>query len=426
MKSQKGGNKMSYHPLKIHAMMYPKNNIQDEITKRRDGYGSYMTALMINPMFKGERSSETYKLFLVRITPLEELLTTVTENSQKIMQLTADLPTVATDHFFLGMLIEEIKSTNDIEGIESTTEEIQKAIAEAKKNTKQNTRLQSFAKMYLMIQQQKINKIEQPEDIRKLYDFLLKGEIPKSKEPDGQLFRNGFVRIGNDNATVHQPKRLENSFLPDINAWVDFVNKKDLHPIYKAAIAHYYFEYIHPFYDGNGRLGRYIFCSYIGKKLDPYTAVSFSHEINSKKENYYKAFQEANDKKNYGEVTFFVMEVLNYLVSGQKEVIQRLKTSKALLDYISEMLANSDFNAENKALLFYLSQSWLFSDIERGMEDRVLQELMKNQSSLETSKSKTKKLLDGLEKEAYITTTKGRPIIRELTPKFFEKINVDI
>lgn len=422
---KKGEVFMNYKPLSLYAIMNPDKDIKHEVENRRDGYGTTRTELVINPIMRGLRTRDKYNLFLVHIPEIGKLTTQVREYSQKIMDLVNNLPDVANDHFFLTMIGEEIKSTNDIEGVKSTTTEIEKAISVARENSSKNTRLLSFAKMYLMIQERKVNKIEEPKDIRELYDFLLDGEIAENKLPDGFLFRNSFVRIGTETKTVHRPKEKENDFFPDVKSWIDFVNKKDIDPLHKAAIAHYYFEYIHPFYDGNGRLGRYIFCSYIGKKIDPFTAISFSHEINQNKKNYYNSFEEVSNQKNYGEITFFVITILNYLVSGQKDVLGRLRKSNSLLNHTNNKLEESNFNSQEKSILFFLAQAKLFGDLTPGIEDRVLQELMKR-PPIEYPKARTKRLLEELEAAGYIVTTKKKPIVRELTDKFFDEINFEL
>lgn len=405
--------------------MHPEEDIANELSKRKESYSTSLTNLLINPMVDGFRQSEKYDLFFVPIPELEMLNNQIRDNSQKIMKLVGSLPAVASQHFFLGMLIEEIKSTNDIEDVKSTTTEIKTAISEANGKSKKKTRLKSFARMYLEIQQQNIHSIKKLEDLRKLYDFLLDGEIALADLPDGKYFRKNNVRIGSATATVHQPKIHEEDFLEDILDWINFINRQDIDPLYKAAIAHYYLEYIHPFYDGNGRLGRYIFCSYVGKKVDPYTAVSFSYQINEHKKKYYDAFQEVSQPRNYGEITFFVHALLEYLLKGQADVLLKLKASKRNLDYLKDKLNESVFKAPEKNILFYLAQAKLFGDLEPGIEERVLEDLM-NQPELKVAKTKTRRIVNDLAARGFVKTTKKKPIVRELTQQFFQEIGVEL
>lgn len=58
-------------------------------------------------------------------------------------------------------------------------------------------------------------------------------------------------------------------------------------------------------------------------------------------------------------------------------------------------------------------------------EERVLEELM-NQPELKISKTKTRRLVNELEDRGLVKTTKKKPIVRELTQQFFQKMGVEL
>ena len=76
--------------------------------------------------------------------------------------------------------------------------------------------------------------------------------------------------IGTPNSIPH-----EASYVPPhpeylnlyMNQFIDFCQRNDIHPLVQAAFAHAYFEIIHPFEDGNGRVGRIIIQMILKEKL---------------------------------------------------------------------------------------------------------------------------------------------------------------
>lgn len=416
----KGKIKMEkYHNLKVYSFNHPgKDELNKEIIKRKDSYSTITTNLIINPMKRDERLyGKKYNLFLVPIPELTKLRLEIEDNSKLITKIVNELPPIASSHFFLRMLIEEIKSTNNIEGVKTTRLEIKEAIQHAEDHSRKKVRLQSFVNMYLKIQNGDSLKINSIEDVRTIYDFLLAEEIDSKNKPDGKYFRNSYVYVGNDSQIYYIPKDNELDIIEDLQKWINFINRKDIDYLTKAAISHYYFECIHPFFDGNGRTGRYIFCSYVGKKLDPYTAVSFSHEIDKNRSKYYKAFRDTNDDKNYGEITFFVIAIFEYLVNGQKDVLKRLEVSKNRLLYVEEKLNSmeNDFSKNEQAILYVYFQAYLFNDITDGIEDNLVKNLFKTEQQI--PKKRTREIIDNLTKKEMLSIVKRRPLIRKISPK---------
>ncbi|MFL8888596.1 Fic family protein [Helcococcus kunzii] len=78
----------------------------------------------------------------------------------------------------------------------------------------------------------------------------------------------------------------------DLTKLLSYMNEEDESDIIKAIVSHYIFEYIHLFYNGNGRLGRYLLSSYLAYKLDPFSALSISEAIKNNKNKYGDIFSE--------------------------------------------------------------------------------------------------------------------------------------
>jgi len=88
--------------------------------------------------------------------------------------------------------------------------------------------------------------------IRELHRVLLEGVRGSEAEPG--KFRRGQVQVGSDGRYVPPPANYLNECLDNFEKYLHQQKKFD--PLVEAFVAHYQFEAIHPFRDGNGRVGR--------------------------------------------------------------------------------------------------------------------------------------------------------------------------
>ncbi|RMG22580.1 MAG: Fic family protein, partial [Armatimonadetes bacterium] len=82
----------------------------------------------------------------------------------------------------------------------------------------------------------------------------------------------------------------------EMDAFLDWFNgtERDLPPIARAGIAHLYFESIHPFEDGNGRIGRAISEVALAQGLGDRSLTMLATEIRSRQTDYYAALSSAS------------------------------------------------------------------------------------------------------------------------------------
>ena len=99
--------------------------------------------------------------------------------------------------------------------------------------------------------------------LRRTHGILMSGVRGEHKQP-GQFRRNqNWIGINLKNAVFVPP---HHDHVPDLMSDLDaFLQADDLyvHPLVRIAVAHYQFETIHPFLDGNGRLGRLMISLYL-------------------------------------------------------------------------------------------------------------------------------------------------------------------
>ncbi|MFE4430894.1 Fic family protein [Peribacillus butanolivorans] len=388
-----------------------------EYQKRFSGYGTYRTKLHITPVLKGRHVEDKVELFIVNIDPLMKLQEEIFSNSFNIKEMVRRMPRSAVRPYLDKLLINELQSTNEIEGIRSTKKELSEILmlVNENKQASKNKRFIGLMKTYRYID--KIKDFEKIEDFRQLYDDIVADEIPDNDQPDGALFRKNIVNITDGNRATHVGVYPEASIKDYLNNLLIFLKTSDTPDLYKYMLAHYYYEYIHPFYDGNGRTGRLFVCSYIEKKLDRFTAISLSYTINQDKQKYYKALEELSNPRNKGEATFYCQTMLEILKDGQESLIEDLSLGLAKVEKIKNHLQSLEW-ADNdvKQLLGTLLSVNIFVGHVSVLTNEELQE------NLEFTRYKVNKILSELETRGIVTKIKQRPTTYDLEEDYVDVV----
>ena len=290
-----------------------------------------------------------------------------------------------------------------------------------KKSTSQK-RLISTVKLYNDILTKPIRQINDYQDLRDIYDTLTNGEISSDKQPDGEYFRNGRVYIGGVSNETLVPPVNESKIKPKIKSLIDFMNNDNYPEIEKAIVTHFMFENTHPFYDGNGRTGRYLLSQYLSNKIDVFSALSLSKTIRDNEAKYYKIFQEAEIYNNYGELTFFIEEFMNIIIESQKNVIDKLNNlTEVLSDTISSILEKTkiDFQDNEKNIIFIFVQSKIFtSNKTLGIKDTELIDMLYKEDPTTYKKRGTKRFIQKLEEIGLLTSISSNPLQHEISDQY--------
>jgi Fic family protein len=107
-----------------------------------------------------------------------------------------------------------------------------------------------------------------------------------------------------------------------------YANENVVHPLVKCALFAYEFVSIHPFQDGNGRLSRLLATLLLlknGYKWVEY--VSFEHEIENRKSEYYRVLRSCQSKRPNEDVTNWLIFFCNSLINIQNQLLNKLKQS---------------------------------------------------------------------------------------------------
>ena len=163
-------------------------------------------------------------------------------------------------------------------------------------------------------------------DLLKAHRMMMEGLIPENGK-----FRSGGVGVFDGNVVVHMalPARLVPGEIDELFAWY---RSSEIHPLIRSAIFHYEFEFIHPFADGNGRMGRMWHSLLLGKWNELFYWLPIEELIRSRQQEYYEALGKS-DKE--ADSSAFVELMLEIILDTLKETTVVGKAEKDGTDKLS-------------------------------------------------------------------------------------------
>ena len=149
------------------------------------------------------------------------------------------------------------------------------------------------------------------------------GTMMMALTDDAGKFRRGGVGVFSEERLVHMapPADRVPFLIDDLFEWLK--QAKD-HLLIRSCVFHYEFEFIHPFSDGNGRMGR-LWQSLILGRLHPlFEYLPVENMVYANQEAYYNAIQHSTATADSGPfIEFMLQEILNTLKRHQGSLISQ-------------------------------------------------------------------------------------------------------
>ena len=289
---------------------------------------------------------------------------------ESCLSLIYSLPPVVLHQFALSSIIEEVKSTNEIEGVHSTRRELQEALEEVQASN----RFSSIVKKYNMLLSQTPVQFYTCRDIRTLYDDFAHKEIVSlnpANKLDGKIFRKSTVDVQSPTGKIlHRGLYPEEKIIESMAKALNILNEEKIPALIRIAVFHYFFEYIHPFYDGNGRTDRFITSCYIAEHFHYIMALRLSVTIKKQRSTYQKLLNETDSDINMGDLTPFVHGFSQIISRTFEDIEDILKRKHEQLEKFKEKITSLNPHDEFMQNFYYiLLQESLFLGQGVSMEE---------------------------------------------------------
>ena len=167
------------------------------------------------------------------------------------------------------------------------------------------------------------------DDLLKAHKLMMNGLVPENGR-----FRSGGVGVFDGDVLIHMapPAKFVPEHIQNLFAWYQ---QSELHPLIKSAIFHYEFEFIHPFADGNGRMGRMWHSLLLGKWKKMFLWLPIEDLIRSRQSEYYDALASADKQTDSAEFVELMLEII-------RGSIKEIASVGLSTDQVSDQVSDQD------------------------------------------------------------------------------------
>lgn len=326
--------------------------------------------------YKSNLSGEmTYKSFVPNPLPpsppielTEDIIALLVKANSQLAVLESVATRIPNVDLFVSMYVrKEALMSSQIEGTQATLEDVLDPMLDA--NTNRNV---ADVVNYIKATEFAINRLQAlplcNRLIKETHAVLMEGVRGQEKSP-GE-FRYSQNWIGGQGSTLKNARYIPPSPDDMLDAMSDlekYINADDdLDALIRAALIHYQFETIHPFLDGNGRVGRLLITLFLMEKRVLSTpALYISYFLKKNRVEYYDRMTEVRTKGNYEQwVKFFLQAIMESAEDATATIDELIALHDANVSVISKL----GRAAKNVMLVFNYLESNPIIEIRKTSE----------------------------------------------------------
>lgn len=299
----------------------------------------------------------------------EEIVKLLVDANKQLVKLDTASQLISNADLFISMYVrKEALISSQIEGTQCTLDDVLDPEVEANANLDVSDVIN-----YVKATQYALNRLERLplccRLIREIHEVLMENVRGQDKTP-GE-FRHSQNWIGPANCALKDARYIPPNVEDMQDAMSDlekYINENtDYDPLIRVALIHYQFETIHPFLDGNGRIGRLLILLYLMEQgLLAKPVIYISYFLKKNQIEYYDRISEVRRSGNFEQWIKFFLEAVSKAASDSLEAIRQLSS---LHDTNIEKLPKTTRSKDNLRAVFDYIEQYPIIDIKRTAKE---------------------------------------------------------
>ena len=298
-----------------------------------------------------------------------EIVKLLVDANKQLVKLDTASQLITNADLFISMYVrKEALISSQIEGTQCTLDDVLDPEVEANANLDVSDVIN-----YVKATQYALKRLERLplccRLIREIHEVLMENVRGQDKTP-GE-FRHSQNWIGPANCSLKDaryiPPNVEDmqTAMSDLEKYIN--ENVDYDPLIRAALIHYQFETIHPFLDGNGRIGRLLILLYLmEQRLIEKPVIYISYFLKKNQIEYYDRISEVRRTGNFEQWIRFFLEAVSKAASDSLEAIRQLSV---LHDTNVEKLPKTTRSKDNLRAVFDYIEQYPIIDIKRTAKE---------------------------------------------------------
>lgn len=298
-----------------------------------------------------------------------EIVKLLVDANKQLVKLDTASQLISNTDLFISMYVrKEALISSQIEGTQCTLDDVLDPEVEANANLDVSDVIN-----YVKATQYALKRLERLplccRLIREIHEVLMENVRGQDKTP-GE-FRHSQNWIGPANCSLKDaryiPPNVEDmqTAMSDLEKYIN--ENVDYDPLIRAALIHYQFETIHPFLDGNGRIGRLLILLYLmEQRLIEKPVIYISYFLKKNQIEYYDRISEVRRTGNFEQWIRFFLEAVSKAASDSLEAIRQLSV---LHDTNVEKLPKTTRSKDNLRAVFDYIEQYPIIDIKRTAKE---------------------------------------------------------